>query len=151
MGMQINQLTATTPSAGQSLPVYDPSKGDTRRWSLSDLLTWIQANLTFPVLTTQYAAPLAGTTVQVTDSDSNTHLILTPAGGLATLTLKFPALANCVDKQEFVVNTTQTITALTLDENGASIVGFTDGAAFAADAFMHFKFDATMNTWYRIG
>ena len=27
MGIQINQLTATDPSASQSLPVYDPAKG----------------------------------------------------------------------------------------------------------------------------
>ena len=149
---QINQLSAVdSVSAGDQVPIYVPTQGDTRRSSMTEILEYIQANLSFPVLTTQYAAPLTGTTVQIADGDDSVHLILTPVGGLATLTLKFPALANCVDKQEIVVNTTQAITALTLDENGSSIVGFADGATLAQYGYLRFKFDAVLSTWYRIG
>ena len=148
----INQLSALdTITAADLLAVYSSSSGDARKVAASVLLAYIQANLSFPGLVTQYGAPLAGATVQVTDGDDSVHLILTPAGVLATLTLKLPALANCVDGQEFLVNTTQAITALTLDENGASIIGFADGATLAADGYLRFKFDSTLSTWYRVG
>ena len=148
----INQLSALdTLAAGDLLAVYSSSSGDARKVAASVLLAYIQANLDFPGLVTQYAAPLAAATVQITDGDDSVHLILTPAGVLATLTLKLPALANCVDKQEIVINTTQELTALTLDENGASIVGFTDATTLAQYGYLRLKFDATLATWYRIG
>lgn len=148
----INQLSALNSiTAADLFAVYSSSNGDARKVAASVLLAYIQAALAFPGFVTQYSAPLAAATVQITDGSASIHMILTPAGVLATLTLKFPALANCVDGQEFLVNTTQTITALTLDENGASIVGFTDGAAFAQYGFMRFKFDSTLATWYRVG
>ena len=150
--MTINQLSALgTLTAGDLFAVYSSGDGDARKAAASVLLAYIQANLVVPTLVTQYSAPLAGTTLQIIDGDDSVHLILTPAAGLATLTLKFPALANCVDKQEIVVNTTQTLTALTLDENGASIIGFADGAALSQNGYLRFKFDLTLATWYRIG
>ena len=148
----INELSAlATLAAGDLFAVYSSSSGDARKVAASVLLAYIQANLSFPGLVTQYSAPIAGATVQITDGDGSVHLILTPAALLLTLTLKLPALANCVDKQEIVVNTTQEITALTLDENGASIVGFADGATLAQNGYLRLKFDATLSTWYRIG
>lgn len=153
MGLQINQLTATTPGASQSIPVYDPAKGDSRRFSLSDLLTWIQsltaAGLQEP--NTEYSAPIAGGNVLVNDNNEDTHLILTPAGGLATLTITLPALANLRDKQMFICNCTQAIAALTIAGNGATV-----GVVFAllldaAEKFFTLKYDATLNIWYRIG
>ena len=150
--MTINQLSALgTLTAGDLFAVYSSGDGDARKAAASVLLAYIQANLVVPTLVTQYGAPLAGTTLQITDGSDSVHLILTPAALLLTLTLKLPALANCVDKQEIVINTTQEVTALTLDENGASIVGFADGTTLAQDGYLRFKFDATLATWYRIG
>lgn len=148
----INQLSALdTLVASDLLAVYSSSSGDARKVAASVLLAYIQANIVTPTLVTQYSAPLAGATVQITDGDDSAHLILTPAALLLTLTLTFPALANCVDKQEIVINTTQELTALTLAGNGASIVGFTGGATLAQNGYLRFKFDATLATWYRIG
>lgn len=46
MGVQIYQLSeVATGSSGQQLPVFDPSKGDTRKISLSTLLAWLQTQL----------------------------------------------------------------------------------------------------------
>jgi hypothetical protein len=153
MGIQINQLTATAPGASQSVPVYDPAKGDSRRWSLADLLVWIQANtatgLSEP--NTQYSAPIAGGNVLVNDDDSDTHLILTPALGLATLTITLPALANLRDKQRFICNCTQAIAALTITGNGATVGPVAALLLDAADKFFTLKYDATLNIWYRIG
>ena len=153
MGIQINQLTATTPSASQSLPVYDPAKGDSRRFSLSDLSTWLQS-LIAPGLqepNTQYSAPLAGGNVLVNDDDEDTHLILTPAGGLATLTITLPALANLRDKQKLIVNCTQAIAALTIAGNGATVGIVATLLLDTADDYFTLKYDATLNIWYRIG
>jgi len=155
MGMQINQLSATTPSPGQSVPIFDPSKGDTRRWSLSDLLTWLQASLTFPAAgrpepNTQYSAPNDGDTVVITDDDEDTHLIIMPALGLAALTITLPTMGTIRDKQLLIVNCTQAVAALTVNGNGATVGTGTPGI-LGADDFFALKYDATMNTWYRVG
>jgi hypothetical protein len=152
MGIQINQLTATAPGASQSVPVYDPAKGDSRRWSLADLLTWLQsqtaAGLQEP--NTQYSAPVDGGNVLVNDDSEDTHLILTPSVGLALLTITMPALASLRDKQKLIVNTTQAIAGLTIGGNGATIAAGAP-AALLIDEYFTLKYDATLNTWYRIG
>ncbi len=148
----INQLTASSPNGSQSIPVYDPAKGDSRRWSLSDLLTWIQGQ-TAPGLqepNTQYSAPVDGGTIQVDDNDEDTHLIITPALGLALLTITLPALANLRDKQKLIVNCTQAVAGLTISGNGAT-VGTGAPAVLLADEYFTLKYDATLNIWYRIG
>jgi hypothetical protein len=152
MGIQINQLTATAPGASQSIPVYDPAKGDTRRWSLAELLVWIQDNTpdSMKEPNTQYSAPATGDTVLVDDNDEDTHLILTPLVGLAVLGITLPAVANLRDKQKLIVNTTQAITDLTLNGNGATI-GVTVPFAMLSAGYFTMKYDATLNTWYRIG
>ena len=152
MGIQINQLTATTPGASQSLPVYDPAKGDSRRFSLSDLLTWIQANTLEGVQepNTQYSAPVDGGTILVDDNDEDTHLIITPALGLALLTITLPAMGNLRDKQKLIVNCTQAVAGLTISGNGATVGTGAPGVLLADDYFT-LKYDATLNIWYRIG
>lgn len=152
MGIQINQLTATAPGASQSLPVYDPAKGDSRRFSLSDLLTWIKSQTLTGVQepNTQYSAPVDGGTILVDDNDEDTHLIITPAIGLALLTITLPALANLRDKQQLICNCTQAIAGLTISGNGAT-VGTGAPAALLADDYFTLKYDATLNVWYRIG
>lgn len=152
MGIQINQLTATTPGASQSLPVYDPAKGDSRRFSLADLLTWIQSQTLAGVQepNTQYSAPVDGGTILVDDNSEDTHLIITPAIGLALLTITLPALANLRDKQRFICNCTQAVAGLTISGNGAT-VGTGAPAALLADGYFTLKYDATLNVWYRIG
>ena len=153
MGIQINQLTATTPGASQSLPVYDPAKGDSRRFSLADLLTWIQANTAAGVQepNTQYSAPVDGGTILVDDNDEDTHLIITPAAALVIgLTITLPAMGNLRDKQRLIVNCTQDVAALAINGNGAT-VGTGAPIALLADDYFTLKYDATLNVWYRIG
>jgi hypothetical protein len=153
MGIQINQLTATTPGASQSLPVYDPAKGDSRRFSLSDLLTWIQANTTegLQEANTQYSAPVDGGTILVDDNDEDTHLIITPAAALVIgLTITLPAMGSLRDKQRLIVNCTQDVAALAINGNGAT-VGTGAPIALLADDYFTLKYDATLNVWYRIG
>lgn len=151
----INQLsTLSTLALGDLLAIYASSNGDARKTSLSSLLAFIQANLTFPtsgVFTTQYAAPSATLfSVAITDGSDNIHLILTPTAGFADGTIVLPAVANAVDKQEILVNCTQVVTALVVDGNGAvAVTGAPTG--LAANDFFRLKYDAATSTWYRVG
>ncbi len=156
---RIIDLTALdSPSAADNIPVYSSANGDARRVSLTALLEFIEDNLTQAggSFASQYSAPLTGVTVTVgstaddADGSENVHLIITPAGTISALTIKFPLSTGLVDKQEVVINCTQIVTTLTFDANGASdVVG--EPTTFAANGFCRFKYDALLSKWYRIG
>ena len=157
----INQLTALdTLTAGDLFAVWAQSNGDSRKIAASVLLAYMQANLVFPTFTgqgeytTQYAAPSAtGFNVVITDgvdNNTNVHLILTPTAGFAAGTITLPPTPGTVDKQEVLVNSTQQITTLTVDGNGATAVTG-EPTSMAADDFFRLKFDAPTSTWYRVG
>lgn len=153
----INRLSAVdSVEGGDQLPIYDQGNGDARKMSLSLLLSWIQSALSFPdagvqPFTTQRAAPSAtGFSVAITDGPDNIHLILTPSAGYAAGTIVLPAVGNAIDKQEILINTTQQVTALTINGNGAVAV---TGAptSLGAEDFFRLKYDLATQTWYRVG
>lgn len=148
----INQLNAADQLSGSDLlPLYSQANGDARKISLTNLLNWMedQQIATQDNKVTQYAAPLDASTTIVQDDQNSIWLILTPAGTLATATLKMPLVANAVDRQELLVNSTQAITTLTLDANGGTIIG--GPTTLAANGFFRLRFDIVMKTWYRVG
>jgi hypothetical protein len=125
-------------------------QGQDARVSADSILAYIEANITTTAdKVTQYAAPLTGTTVTLTDDQTGVWLILTPAGTIAALTLKLPALANTLDGQEVLVNCTQIVTTLTIDGNGATVTGAP--TALTANGFFRLRFDDVVNVWYRVG
>lgn len=150
----INRLTRTdTVAAGDVVPVYVQNQGDARGASLTVLQAYMQANLQFDNMApeTQYAAPSAtGFSIQISDNSDNTHLILTPTAGFAAGTLVLPLVSNVADKQTLLVNTTQAVTTLTINRNGATAL---TGAptTLAANAFFTIKYDLPTQTWYRVG
>lgn len=153
---QINQLSAVDTVVGSDqVPIYASGQGDARKAAMSVLLAYMQDNLTFSEsgisYTTQYAAPSAtGFSVQITDDSDNTHLILTPVAGYAAGTIVLPAVGNVIDKQEVLVNSTQVVTTLTIDGNGAvAVTG--EPSTLAANDFFRLKYDITVQTWYRVG
>ena len=124
--------------------------------TISALITLVTASLTSSyrtVFTTQRSSPATGATVAVTDSSADTHLILTPAGTIATLTVNFPAggtSGNAIDKQEVLITSQQIVTTLTLGANGATaIVG--DATTIGAGGFLRYKYDSQFHSWIRIG
>jgi hypothetical protein len=151
----INKLSSLdTLAPGDQLAVWAPNNGDTRRAALSLLTTYLQSALTFPPggapeFATQYAAPnTAGFNIQIQEGP-RTWLILTPSTTLASGTITLPPVASVVAGQEFLVNSTQQITAITVDGNGAAGV-FGTPAALAADASLRYKYDNVLSAWYRI-
>lgn len=153
----INRLsTIDSLSSSDKLVTYDNSNGDSRKFSLSLLLSWLQSNLTFPdagfqPYITQRAAPSSsGFNVAITDGSDNIHLILTPTAGYAAGTITLPAVGSAIDKQEVLVNCTQQVTSLTVDGNGAvAVTG--EPTSLGADDFFRLKYDLATQTWFRIG
>ena len=148
----ISDLTATdTPAAGDQVPLYSAANGDARRASLTALKTFFQASAaSTDSKVTQYTAPSASPfTVAVTDSSYSVWLVVTPTGTMALGTITLPAVANCVDRQEILVNTTQGITGLTVSGNGATVTGAP--TTLAANGFFRLRFEALTDTWYRVG
>ena len=148
----INQLTAVDAvQAGDLLPIFSQANGDTRKTSLTTLAAFIQTLITSTDnKQTQYAAPAAtGFSVQVQGTGLSIWLVLTPIAGYAAGTLVFPPVAGVLDKQEIIVNSTQAITALTINANGATIVGAP--TTLTAGGFFRFRFDGVTDTWYRVG
>lgn len=152
----INQLSAVdTLNAGDLLPIWKTNNGDTRKAAMSVLQSYMQNNLTFPTVTgvsqfvPQYASPVAtGFTVTLTSNSDNRWLILTPLAGYAAGTIVFPALANVVDNQEILIVSTQAVAALTINGNGATVVGAP--AYVSANGGFRFKFNALGGIWYRL-
>jgi hypothetical protein len=98
----------------------------------------------------QYAGPTStGFTVTLTDSSSSLWLVLTPSGTMATGTITLPAVANCVESQEILVSSSQTVTALTIGLNGALAVGAP--TTITAGGFFRLRFEPILKTWYRVG
>ena len=148
----INQLNAADQLSGSDLlPLYSQANGDARKISLTNFLNWLESQqiATQDNKVTQYAAPLTGSTVLLQDDQNSIWLILTPAGTIAAATLKLPLVSNCIDRQEILVNSTQIVTALTIDGNGSSVIGAP--TALTANGFFRLRWDAVMKTWYRVG
>lgn len=154
--MAIERLALVDDATGATYFAVNLNNQD-YRLSINELVAFIQGALVIPPFvgfvdyTTQYAAPSStGFSVQITDSSANTHLILTPTTGFAAGTIVLPAVANVIDKQEVLVNSTQQVTALTVNGNGAvAVTG--EPTSLAADDFFRLKYDALTQTWFRVG
>lgn len=149
----INKLTRTdTVSAGDVVPVYVQNQGDARGAAMSVILAYIQAGLEISGsdFIMQYAIPtLNGFSVQVTDSAQNTHLILAPTGTFATGTIILPNVANLISGQQIMVTATQSVGTLTINPNGASVIGQPTTLGIN-DTFI-LKYDKDSTLWYTIG
>jgi len=148
----INQLSAVdSVVSSDQVPIYSSGQGDARKASMSVIKSFVLSGATTSDdKVTQYAAPSAtGFTVTVNNSSDSVWLILTPLAGYAAGTLVLPAVANCVDRQEILFNTTQAVTTLTINANGATVIGAP--TTLAANAFFRLRFDDVLNTWYRVG
>lgn len=142
----INKLSALdTLSAGDQLAIWAPNNGDTRRGSIGLLTNYITGQLSLPIgiERSQYAAP-STSPFTVSILFSNTWLILNPTGTLAAGTIVMPTAP--ADLTLVAIVTTQTITSLTVNGGGPTVVGAPSTLA-AGQAFT-MRFDAATNSWY---
>ncbi len=148
----INQLSSLdTVSSSDQVPVYSNEQGDARKASMATIAKFLKTLMTSSDnMVTQYAAPSAtGFTVQVQDGPDNIWLVLTPTGGMSSGMIKMPYVTNALDRQEILVTTSQTITALTVNANYANTVGAP--STLAAGEYFRMRFEAVTDTWYRVG
>ncbi len=112
---------------------------------------FLQQNATSGSVSIQYAAPVAviGSSVSIaTPNGMDTWLVLTPAGTFSTLTIILPQVATAISAQEIVVNSTQAVTTLTINGNGATVIGAP--TSLAANGFFTLRFEPVLKVWYRI-
>lgn len=147
----ISQLSSTDElSLADLLPIWQQGNSDTRKVSLSVLAAFLQGQMSASGgLITQYAAPAAtgfSVTISPPTAGASMWLLLTPNAGYAAGTIVMPSLP--VDGQEVVVNTTQAVTALTVNGNGSGVVGAP--TTLAANAFFRLRYDGVLKNFYRI-
>lgn len=150
----INNLSGIDAvTAGDLLVVRVTNDSQNRKAAISVIQKFMQDNLSFGVsaFTTQFASPSStGFSIQINDNTDDTHLILTPTATFATGTIVLPKPTIAVDKQQVLVNSTQIVTTLTIDGNGAiAVTG--EPTTLAANDFFTLKFEKATSVWYRIG
>ena len=145
--MSTSLSTADTISSGDKFVIKQADNNDYRTASQSVVNTWIQSIYASADPLTQTNVPVTGASLAIRDDGTSTWLLLLPAGTLATLTLTLPALANATDGQTINFTSSQTITALTLAANGATIVG--GPTTMGATSPFTLKYDKASLTWYK--
>jgi hypothetical protein len=143
----------TTINASDLLALYSGSVGNDVAATLATLLTWLQTQIAGAGdFISQYESPTAGASVYANPfvPGSNAFVLMTPAGTIATATFYLPALAISGMGQEILVHSTQAITALTVNGNGASSVSGAP-SSMAAGGFFRMRFDSINKSRYRIG
>ena len=148
----IYNLNSIDQIAGSDLlAAWSQANGASRKISFTNFLAWIntQGIEAQDNKITQYSAPLTGATLQINESGSSVWLVLTPAGTIAALTLNLPLNTAVTDRTELLVNSTQIVTALSFNANGATVVGAP--TTLAANGFFRLRFDIVLQTWYRVG
>ena len=147
---QINQLSALAQvSSGDQIPVYAPSNGDARRMSVSQLLDYFESNFVDPTTAVTLYSPVAGFTITAANpTDSQNWLLFQPAGTLGASTLILPPPANVPDGTEFLVTSTQIISPLTVQGNGATVNGAP--SSLAVNNGFRLRYYQAQNTWYAI-
>lgn len=144
----INQLSSSSSLAGSDqIVVWSGENGDTRKASLSTLTAFFEENFASPEFEVQTAAPTStGFTVTLDDSTNSIWLIMSPTGTFATGTIVLPPVADCFDGQQIIVISSQVVTALTVNGNGATVNGAP--TALAVNGFFTLRFRSLTSTWY---
>lgn len=146
----INQLPLLAQlSGGDNIPMYSPTNGDARRISVTALIEYFQANFADPDYLTIINAPTnSGFNLQLGAQTQSVFLILNPSGAFAAGTITLPPVASCFDGQEILVASSQSIAALTVNGNGATLVGAP--GALGIGGFFTIRFNALQDAWYTL-
>jgi hypothetical protein len=147
----INQLPLLAQvSPGDQFAVYTPNNGDARRLPVSGLLSYFQQTFASPDLSVNLYVPGNAFNITVPTPVSNQQwMLLQPAGPLAAGTITLPLNTGVPDGTELLVTTTQTITSLTLDLNGASAI-FGGITTLVSGGAIRYRFYQSTNSWYAI-
>lgn len=133
--------------------IWDSENSDWRLTSFNNtvslyetILPSLQNAMQKPV--SQYLSPTVPFTLTLSGSN-DIHLILTPTVVIATGTIALPASTETADKQTVLISSSQEITALTIDGNGATLIGAP--TTIGIGGFFTMKYDVLSNVWNRVG
>lgn len=147
----IQRLNQGTLTLASQLPFLDTLNGGDRRASVNDLSTLILAQLSSSDgFITQYESPAASgfsLTASPFVAGGSVFLLITPAADYAAGTVLMPTSA--VHGQKVMVHSTQSVAALTVGGNGASVVSGAP-AALTDGAFFTMRYDGVTRGWYRV-
>ena len=146
----INQLaTISTISGADQLPVYSTNNGDARKSSINTLMTYFQQNFADPNYTVVINAPTnSGFNIALADSAQSIWLIINPTGTFAAGSVTLPQASSSYDGQEIIMISTQTISALTINGNGSTLVGVP--LSLGAGSSFTIRYNKLQSTWYTI-
>lgn len=148
MGLTISQLSAVTALAtGDQIVVWSSSNGDTRKASLTTLLSFFESNFASPDYEVQTSAPTStGFTMTLTASTSSIWAQIESTGAFAAGTVTLPPVADAFDGQQILITCSNAITALTVSPNGASTVGVPVG--IAAESAILLRYSLSLTRWF---
>ena len=146
----INELNENTDvSGGDLFVIWNTTNGVSRKVSYTNLLAAFKEDITDPTYTKTNSVPVTGFTHNFADTSANQWLIAKPAGTLATGTINLPAVASVIDGQRIRVTSSEIVTSLTVNGNGATINGAP--TTIAADGYFNLEYDSTAGEWFRVG
>ncbi|MGQ0896231.1 transcriptional regulator [Acinetobacter baumannii] len=144
--------TTDTLEAGDQVVLFRTKNGDYRAIPFDSLVQLILDRVPTPVYqaaTIQPFNPNGNFTKEIDNNAAGTYLVMNPSTVIAAGTLVLPSINSIVDGQEVLVTSSQQITDLTIDANGATVIGAPD--AMGATAFFKLKYEELSQTWYRVG
>ena len=134
-----------TLTTGDSIVVLSAADNEYRAISVTNFISYMNANLSAPAQPVfQYEAPNASG-FSVTINNKNTWLVLTPVGAYAAGTVVLPS--NPTALLQVTITTTQTVTTLTLDGQGANVPTAT---SLTAGEPLTVSYEPVLNTWYKV-
>lgn len=138
-----------TISLGDLMVLFQQNGATYSAATINTLLTLLKANITNGGFTTQYSSPATGGTVIVTTGTLDIRVLLTPAATLANLAFTLPLSTTAVDGQRVLITSTQILSAVTYNLNGAAAVVGAKTAFATVNEFQTLTFDKPSQTWYR--
>jgi hypothetical protein len=137
---------------GDQVVIYRGNCTDFRAVPIDVLKDEILKDIPIPEFKTpvvQHYNPNGDFTMYVENHSEGTFLLFNPTTGITNGTVVLPDAAEVVDKQIVSFTCSQQITNLTVNGNGAAVVGAPN--AISATAFFKIQYDKLSGTWYRAG
>lgn len=134
---------------GQELvPGYDEKNALAIYVVLNTLAEWVKAKISPTSYDKTINVPVNGFNYTMNDNSNNQWLFLNPGGTLATGTVVLPVKSAAIDGQELSITSSQTITALTVNANGATLNGTI--TTLTANAPIALRYESQTETWVQV-
>jgi hypothetical protein len=147
--MNIDDLSqAKTLTDQHEIVVFDQANRATRKATVEQLAFAVRQVIEGEPDDTAYALNASTVTALPAAPGADIWAQITLPATAPTLTVILPGIDDRAHGQEVLVTVTQTVTALTINANGAALSGAPTTASPTAP--FRLKYDLISNTWYRI-